>query len=161
MNAKEILLEQFTACYNESAWFASAKAALENLSAEKAFWKPSEDSHSVAEIVNHLNFYNYKFLRRFKGEKVEKTEKEIAETFLYETADWEKILQEFEQIMSEWKILLENADDAKFSEMIPPNNQDEWGSPIAQMNIHNAYHIGQIVFLRKLQSSWDSAKGVS
>jgi hypothetical protein len=36
-----------------------------------------------------------------------------------------------------------------------------WWSPLAQQNIHNAYHIGQIVLLRKLQGAWDSSKGVS
>ena len=32
---------------------------------------------------------------------------------------------------------------------------------LAHQNIHNAYHIGQIVLLRKLQGSWDSSQGVS
>jgi hypothetical protein len=26
--------------------------------------------------------------------------------------------------------------------------------------MHNAYHIGQIVYIRKLQGSWDPEKGV-
>ncbi|MCU0238092.1 MAG: DinB family protein [Pyrinomonadaceae bacterium] len=161
MTSKEILLEQFEACYDDSAWFASAKSTLENLSAKEAFWKPNDEIHSVAEIINHLNFYNDKFLRRFKNEEVKKTETEIAETFLYEAEDWDKILNEFERIMSEWKNLLESADEARFSEKILPKNQDEWASPIAQMNIHNAYHIGQIILVRKLNGNWKSEQGVS
>lgn len=152
MDAKSILTEQFDACYNQSAWFASAKSALENLSADEAFWKPSHEIHSVAEIINHLNFYNQKHLRRFKGEDVKRTETEIAETFLYEIADWNKILSEFTEIMSEWKNLLESADDEKLS---------EFSSIIAHINIHNAYHIGQIVIVRKSHGNWKSEQGVS
>ena len=43
----------------------------------------------------------------------------------------------------------------------PVQYQAPWFSPLAQQNIHNAYHIGQIVLLRKLQGSWDRTKGVS
>lgn len=152
MDSKSILIEQFDACYNQSAWFASAKSALENLSADEAFWKPNDEIHSVAEILNHLNFYNQKHLRRFKGEDVKRTEKEIAETFLYKSADWNKILDEFNSIMSEWKNLLENATE---------KNLSKFSSVIAHINIHNAYHIGQIVIVRKLHGNWNSEQGVS
>lgn len=161
MDAKAILTEQFDACFDQSAWFASAKSALENLSADEAFWKPSHEIHSVAEIINHLNFYNQKHLRRFKGEDVKRTETEIAETFLYEIADWNKLLSEFTEIMSEWKNLLETVDDAKLSEKISSKSEHEWSLPIAHMNIHNAYHIGQIVVVRKLHGNWNSEQGVS
>ena len=35
-----------------------------------------------------------------------------------------------------------------------------WYSDIAHICTHNAYHIGQIVYVRKEQGSWDPAKGV-
>jgi hypothetical protein len=31
---------------------------------------------------------------------------------------------------------------------------------IAHAGAHNAYHIGQILYVRRLQGSWDPAKGV-
>jgi hypothetical protein len=36
----------------------------------------------------------------------------------------------------------------------------EWASNIAHIGAHNAYHTGQIISVRKLQGSWDAAKGV-
>jgi hypothetical protein len=33
-------------------------------------------------------------------------------------------------------------------------------SEIAHIGTHNAYHVGQIVLVRKLQGSWDPNKGV-
>jgi hypothetical protein len=35
-----------------------------------------------------------------------------------------------------------------------------WAPTIANISAHNAYHTGQIVFVRKLQKSRDAAKGV-
>jgi uncharacterized damage-inducible protein DinB len=152
MSTKSILNEQFDACFDQSAWFASAKSALENLSAEDAVWKPTDEIHSVCEIISHLNFYNQKCLRRFKGIKINKESMEIAET--YSNEDWKSVLDEFDSIMSEWKVLLEHADEAKLAE-------GDSGSMIAHFNIHNSYHIGQIVTTRKLRGSWSARQGVS
>ncbi len=146
-----ILLEQFNACFNQSAWFASAKSALENLSAEDASWKPSNEIHSVCEIITHLNFYNNKHLRRFKGFEIINNTQEIAET--YSNEDWQNALDEFNLIMFEWKTLIESATEAKLAE-------NDWSSIIAHINIHNAYHIGQIIIIRKLQNSWTAKQGV-
>lgn len=161
MSEKSILIEQFDACYNESAWFVCAKSAVEGLTAEEAFWKPSAEIHSAYELLVHLNYWNERWLRRFKGEEVSGSEIEIAETFEIEAKDWQAVSDKFISIMSEWKTLLKNADEAKFGEAVSAKIPDNWVSPIAQMNIHNAYHIGQIVVVRKLRGSWDSKQGVS
>ena len=46
---------------------------------------------------------------------------------------------------------MESADDAKISAS---------ASLIAHVGAHNAYHIGQIIYIRKQQGVWDPAKGV-
>jgi uncharacterized damage-inducible protein DinB len=152
MNQKSILNEQFDACFDQSAWFASAKSALENLSAEDAVWKANEEIHSVCEIITHLNFYNRKCLQRFKGLEITKDAQEIAET--YSNENWQKALDEFNSIMSDWKTLLAEVDEAKLA-------KNDWTSIIAHINIHNAYHIGQIVITRKLRKNWKVEQGVS
>ena len=161
MSTKSILNEQFEACYDQSAWFVSALDAVKDISAEEAVWKPEADVHSVFQIITHLNYWNERWLRRFKGIEVGGSDVEIAETFADDEANWDEAFERFKAIMSEWKGLLENADDAKFSELVSAKIPDEWASPIAHMNIHNAYHIGQIILVRKLHGSWDSSLGVS
>ena len=146
-----ILLEQFNACFDQSAWFASAKSVLENLSAEDAVWKPSNEIHSVCEIIMHLNFYNNKHLRRFKELEITNNAHEIAET--YSNEGWQNALDEFNSIMFEWKTLIESVTEAKLA-------KDDWSSIIAHINIHNAYHIGQIVIVRKLKNNWNAEQGI-
>ncbi len=63
--------------------------------------------------------------------------------------------------MDEGKSEIKSATDKQWNGPIAEKYQHLWYSPLAQQNIHNAYHIGQILLLRKLQGSWDPSKGVS
>ena len=165
MTTKETLLEQFTACYDENGWFVALKNAVKNLTAEQAIWKTETSDNSIWEILSHLNFYNEAYLKRFKGIMVDYSGIENSETFSSaETATedaWQAELERFDSIMSEWRNLLESADESKFNEAVSATNTSLWSSILAHINAHNAHHGGQIVVLRKLQGSWDSRKGVS
>jgi hypothetical protein len=50
--------------------------------------------------------------------------------------------------MTELEKLVETADEKKLQ---------AWASEIAHIGTHNAYHVGQIIFVRKLQGSWNPA----
>jgi hypothetical protein len=53
--------------------------------------------------------------------------------------------------MTDLEKVVETADDGKLA---------AWASEIAHIGTHNAYHLGQIIFVRKLQGSWNPEKGV-
>ena len=63
--------------------------------------------------------------------------------------------------MAKWREVLKNADDAKLGQLAAHRNETDWGTEIANMNAHNAYHGGQILLLRKLQGAWDPDRGVN
>ena len=166
MTTKEILLEQFTACYDENGWFVALKNAVKNLTAEQAVWKTENLDNSIWEIVHHLNFYNEAYLKRFKGinyvyptENNDETFTAGAETVSEEA--WQAEIEKFDSIMTEWRSLLEAADESKFDEAVSATNSSAWSSLLAHVNAHNAHHGGQIVVLRKLQGSWNAKEGVS
>jgi len=54
-------------------------------------------------------------------------------------------------VMTELEKIVEAADEKQL---------ESWASELAHIGTHNAYHTGQIVFVRKLQGSWDPEKGV-
>ena len=58
LSVKSILLEQFTACYDENGWFVVLKNAVKNLTAEQTIWKTENLDNSIWEILRRLNFYN-------------------------------------------------------------------------------------------------------
>lgn len=165
MTTKEILLEQFTACYDENGWFVALKNALRNLTADEASWKTENIENSIWEILAHLNYYNNAYLQRFKGIDFVYSISENSETFssaenVTEDA-WQAEVDRFEAMMSEWRNSLEAADESKFDETVSEKNKSFWAVIVAHINLHNAHHGGQIVIIRKLQKSWDASKGVS
>lgn len=165
MTTKEILLEQFTACYDENGWFVALKNALRNLTAEQAVWKPENSDNSIWEILSHLNYYNNAYLERFKGVdyvyKISSNDETFAGAGNATEEAWQAEVERFDSIMSEWRNLLEAADESKLAEAVSAKNQSPWAEIIGLINTHNAHHGGQVVLLRKLQGSWDASKGVS
>lgn len=162
MSTKTILLGQFGAAFDKNGWFVATKNAIAGVTAEQATWKPEGADNSIHELVNHLNYYNNAYLQRFKGHDYEYTVADNDATFDEgEAGNWEAEATRFDAIMTEWRAELEKADEAKFEELAPPNNEMKWKALISSINAHCAHHGGQIVLLRKLQGSWDSRGGVS
>ncbi|MEO7539835.1 MAG: DinB family protein [Pyrinomonadaceae bacterium] len=158
---KEVLLEQFTACYDEDGWFVALRKALDGVTADNAVWKPEGADHSIWELVNHTIFWNERWLKPYRGEINQPQDVENTGTFLSGESDWQATLEHLWAVMDEWRAKLETITDEKLGEQVNDEWQVPWRSPLGHQNIHNAYHIGQIVLLRKLQGSWDSSKGVS
>ena len=162
---KATLLEQFNACYDENGWFVALKNTVRNLSAQDAVWKPEKADNSIWGILAHLNFYNERYLKRFRGEAVDELILENSETFSgaesASEAAWQAEVERFDAIMNDWRNALESADESKFEQVVSAENQSPWAEIVGLINTHNSYHGGQIVVLRKLQGSWDASKGVS
>jgi len=165
MTTKEFLLDQFISCYDTNGWFVALKNTLNNLNARDAAWKADGADNSIWGVLAHLNFYNERYLKRFKGEQIESSSLENSETFSgAENASdeaWQAEIENFERIMSEWKSAIESADESKFAQNVSKENQSPWAEVVGLINTHNAHHGGQIVIMRKLQGSWDASKGVS
>ena len=60
-------------------------------------------------------------------------------------------MKKLNQVLADWEKAVESADDAKLAQN---------ASLIAHVGAHNAYHIGQILYVRKQQGVWDPNKGV-
>jgi uncharacterized damage-inducible protein DinB len=159
--SKDILIEQFTACYDENNWFVSLKTVLDGVTADQAAWKPAGADNTIWEEVNHLIFWNERWLQRYRGELNEPQDVENKGTFKSDETDWQKTLEKLWEVMDEWRNKLASITDEKLESPVNAEYQASWRSPLAQQNIHNAYHIGQILLLRKIQGSWDRSKGVS
>ena len=159
--SKEILLEQFAACYDENGWFVALLKALEGVTADQAAWKPENVDNSIWENVNHLIFWNERWLQRYRGELNKPEDVENKGTFHSGETDWQATLEKLNAVMAEWREKLRSIDEDKLASPVNSEYHAPWRSPLAHQNIHNAYHIGQIVLLRKLQGSWNPDHGVS
>ena len=149
---KGVLLEQLRTTHNSQDWFASGNTAIAGLTADQAKWTDGKGNHSVGQLTYHLVFWNKRSLMRFKGEKPGQFSGNNDETFNNFTPEqWADLVKQFDQVMTEWEKAVEQADNATLAKS---------ASLIAHVGAHNAYHIGQIVYVRKEQGSWDPSKGV-
>jgi uncharacterized damage-inducible protein DinB len=163
MTTKEFILEQLSATRNTKNWFVSFRDSVEGLSAEQAKWHDSSGNHSVWQIVNHLIFWNERLLARFSGGTPPAIEVENDGTFLGDLsgeAEWQVSVKKFDDILAEFETRLKAADNSFLMQKAIKGYDDTWYDLFAQMTIHIAYHIGQIVYLRKQQGSWSSEQGV-
>jgi len=152
MTLMGVLLEQLRSTHNAQEWFASGNTAIQGLTADQARWTDGKGNHSVGQLTYHLVFWNKEMLAKFKGEKKQTFSGNNDETFNNFTAEqWNDLVKQYDQVMTDWEKAVETADDATVAKA---------SSLIAHIGSHNAYHIGQIVFVRKEQGVWDPAKGV-
>ncbi|MFD1738889.1 DinB family protein [Bacillus salitolerans] len=150
MRAKEVLVAQLKACHNENTWFVSLLNSIKGLTEEQAVWKPTETTNSIFEIINHLIYYNQRYLNRFKD--LDNPPKDEDNTFHnHEKLTWNEAVKRINDIMFEWKIVVQESDDKILN---------QWASSIAHLTIHTTYHAGQILYIRKLQGSWNPEDGV-
>ncbi|GEL78357.1 DinB family protein [Tenuibacillus multivorans] len=150
MNVKDVLVAQLNANL-ENTWFVALLNSIEGLTEEQAQWKPDDTAHSISEIVNHLIFYNQRYLNRFNN--VPNPKNEDSNTFKNRDGmNWNDKVKRIYDIMAEWKNTVEEAE---------PINLEKMVAEIAHLTLHTTYHTGQIIYIRKLQDNWDSKDGVS
>ncbi|HEY3250280.1 MAG TPA: DinB family protein [Ignavibacteria bacterium] len=164
MTIKELLLEQFASTHNQVTWFVPINDALSGLTAAQASLQIEGSNHSVWQIVNHIIFWNERWLQRFKGNPPPKMETDNKSTFNISRAEqkeWEQSLKRIDEVMTEWYDALKNKDEHELAKPVVEGEKDPWYSYISTIAMHNAYHIGQIVTIRKIQGSWDPDQGVA
>ncbi|MFT4417064.1 DinB family protein [Fredinandcohnia humi] len=162
---KQVFLDQFAACHDEPNWFVPLNKVLDGLTVEQAMWKESRNTNSIWQIVSHLSFWNERYLQRFKEEPVEETKIESNDdTFTYNAEEtvqgWERAVEKANNVMLEWRKAIAEADEDKLTQGVRSGTNDLWSKTLANIIIHNAYHIGQILQIRKQQGSWDPKNGV-
>jgi uncharacterized damage-inducible protein DinB len=149
---RSILLEQLRTTHNQKEWFVPASVALQGVTPEQASWRDGKGNHSIGQLAYHLVFWNQQVLAKFKGQAPAKFSGNNEETFnSFDAKTWASTVQQLDSVMTAWEKAVEEGDEEKLKAA---------ASEIAHIGTHNAYHIGQIIYIRRLQGSWDPEKGV-
>lgn len=149
---RSLLMHELQTTHNKADWFVPINVAVDGLTAEQASWQPKGDLHSAGQLTYHLLFWNRRSLHDLKGEPQEKFNGPNDETFdKFDTKQWNDIVQQLDQLMTEYEKFIASVDENKLATIAPM---------VGNICTHNAYHVGQIVYVRKLQGSWNPDKGV-
>jgi uncharacterized damage-inducible protein DinB len=149
---REVLLAELKSTHDNEDWFVPANIAVKGLTAEQASWTDGKGNHSVGQLAYHIVYWNRRNLAKLKGEQLEKFSGNNDETFdKFDSKTWNETVQQLDNVMKELEKWVETADEAKLKES---------ASVFTHISTHNAYHIGQIIYVRKEQGSWDPKNGV-
>ncbi len=86
------------------------------------------------------------------GKKPDAFDGNNKETFAIVNAHtWNAAVQQLDSILTAWEAVVQTADEKKLT---------AWYSTIAHIGTHNAYHTGQIIYIRKMKGWWDEKNGV-
>jgi uncharacterized damage-inducible protein DinB len=148
---KSVLLKHMRETHNiKGNWFVPVDIAVGGITPAQADWKDKTGNHSLMELTYHLVYWDERNLRQFKGEQVPKFSGDNEESFR-SPLTWDDTVKKFNEVLKGWENAIESADDEKLS---------KWHSKIDDLIAHNAYHTGEIVYIRRQQGSWNSANGV-
>ncbi|KSU84543.1 MULTISPECIES: DinB family protein [Fictibacillus] len=156
MNRMDLLLNVLDTTYDKESWYAPFKDAINGITAEQARWRPpGEATKSIWENVNHLIYYKERTAAKMEGrEWTHNLDGE--ETFL---------LTEPSSDDQQWKNVVERAERAQqglrrvLSETpVEDLGQDSLEAKLLDIMLHDAYHTGQILLIRKMQGSWPSRR---
>lgn len=149
---KSILLEQLQTTHNKKDWFVPPAIAIAGLTPVQANWKDGSDNHSIAQLTTHLIFWNLQMLDKFEGKPQQAFDGNNKETFsLVDEKSWPATIQRLDSVLTAWENAVTKASDQKL---------EKWYSTIAHIGTHNAYHTGQILYIRKMKGWWDENNGV-
>lgn len=149
---RSLLLHELQTTHNKADWFVPINTAIDGLTAQQAAWQPSGGLHSSGQLAYHLLFWNRRTLAQLKRESQDKYKGTNDETFNnFDDKQWSDVVKQLDQVMSDYEKFVESADEKKLASI---------ATMVGNICTHNAYHVGQIVYVRKLQGSWNPEKGV-
>ncbi len=148
---RELLLAELRSTHNNADWFVPANTALKGLTAEQASWTDGKGNHSVGQLAHHLVFWNRWSLERLKGSTEKYTGTNDETFYKFDAKTWNDTVRQIDEVMNEIEKWVETADEAKLKES---------AQTVTLICTHNAYHIGQIIYVRREQGSWDPNMGV-
>lgn len=157
---RDVLLAQLRSTHSNEDWFVPVNVATAGLTPEQARWIPKSEGpnnpapadHSVGMLTYHLLYWNSRSLAVMSGKAPGALPGDNTETFnKFDATNWPATAEKLDQVLTQLEDLVVHANDAELAQM---------ADGIAHISAHNAYHVGQMIEIRKLQGSWNPAKGV-
>ncbi|MBD8521600.1 DinB family protein [Lysinibacillus fusiformis] len=157
MDVKTLLLQQWTSCLDQEDWFPPLEKVLEDITLEQATWKPTEGTtNSIWEIVCHLLFYKKRLLMLYLDETDNEPQAENNDaTFRLPTLtlqNWKETKEEYLYVHRELEKILAKSTQVDLETEV--RGERTLVLELKSIAMHDAYHIGQIVFLSKMQGVW-------
>ncbi len=148
------LLEVLDSTFEKESWYVPFRNAIEGLTPEQAIWKPfGEATNTIWENVNHLIYYKERLVANLEGSEWT-SNLDGNETFYLtnqsnDDKEWKKVVERSENAQHNLRQVMSTISDRDL-------DQNSLERKLLDIMLHDAYHTGQIIQLRKMQGSWPS-----
>jgi uncharacterized damage-inducible protein DinB len=154
LNRINLLINVLDTTFEKESWYAPLKNSIEGITAEQACFKPrGEGNKSIWELVNHLIYYKERLVANMEGREWTKNLDGDATFYFTEQSndenEWKNVVERLEKAHNHLREVLN-----KISEDDLSKNSLE--GKLLDIFLHDAYHTGQIIQIRKMQGSWPS-----
>jgi len=143
-------------------------ACVEDLSADLAARHVEGCSHSIAQLVFHMNYWMDYELRRIRGEKPAYPQHN-SESFPpapspIDSQDWDRLRKRFADLLADFVTLANSAPEEMQRQVETVHEADKkiagtLEAVLWQMVAHNSYHVGQIAMIRRVLGAWPPRGG--
>jgi uncharacterized damage-inducible protein DinB len=128
---------------------------LRDLTGDLAVAHPAEVTESIAQIVAHMHYFQHRNLAVIRGESLPAADHDEVTFREIPPEHWQNLVSEFLADLDELMAVTESD-----TEIVREVGDDETvGDRIRWSAVHNAYHYGQIVLLRRLLGAWPPEGG--
>ncbi|NJJ39844.1 DinB family protein [Paenibacillus apii] len=151
VHAKDVLSNQLLSNANDPSWHIPFMQAVQDITEDEAFWKPGQDSSSIAELTQHLLYWNETWQTRYRQRRMDAVPPvgDNNNSFVIpENTTFRELSAELLKVLLGWQELL--SEESLEAEVAGFPEPAKWWEIISNAATHNAYHIGQIVYIRKL-----------
>jgi hypothetical protein len=140
--------------YGPGAWHGpDLKAALSDVAASAAYWRPGPGRHNIAEIALHHAFYVRSVRAELSGAAVEPFALDGQDWFTVngaETLSWPEVL---ETVRAQHERLATLVADIETARATSPIAAEQRRDLIIGIMCHAIYHAGQVQLLKRLQGA--------
>ncbi|HJU88079.1 MAG TPA: DinB family protein [Gemmatimonadaceae bacterium] len=139
-------------------WYGSSRTKiLSDVAAQEASKLPSAASHSIWQLVLHMEAWTREVTRRFRGNDAAEPEMgdwpEVRDT---SDAAWKRTLESLDEAHRELIAVLEQFPEGKLDQRVGDKRDPALGTGVTYAGTlrglaqHDAYHTGQIAIVKKI-----------
>jgi uncharacterized damage-inducible protein DinB len=151
----QLIISGLQSVTNGEPWFGrSVYQILNEIDPSIVYKKPNENSHSLIELLYHMNTWTEFTLKRIEKDSIQ--DMAAFEKMDWREIDpaihsWEKGLVEFKSLNKNIILLLNKKDDAFLQE---PVEYRKYNFEVLLNGLiqHHIYHLGQVAYVKKLLS---------
>jgi hypothetical protein len=155
MMTTEKLVSAWDSCFDkESGWYPPLERGLHGLTAAQACWRTDgKDMNTIKELVNHIIFYKATLLSGLtaSGDAAPTDTSFNMDSSVITEEEWQETVAKLKNTHMRIREKLSTMSDQELQNDVDGVTIYQW---VSDLVLHDIYHTGQIIFIRKLQGSW-------